>query len=311
MKTTSIGHISMLFAAILWGLMTPIGKEVMSEGISPIALTTFRMFGGAVCFWAIALILDGYKFIKNKTTLNSLFSTDIESKDFVKLFFAGMLGVMINQTAFIAGLGLTSPINASIVTTSTPIITMIIAAIYLKEPVTSKKIIGIFVGATGALILIIGSTGNSGKNGNIFGDLLCFAGQLSTALYLTLFKDIIKKYGVITSMKWMFTYSAIAVIPFSYSDISIIKISNLNANVIYGILFIVAGGTFIAYILYATGQKYLRPTVISMYNYVQPIVAALVAVSIGMDHFGLSKGAAMILVFTGVYIVNKSKALST
>ena len=63
----------------------------------------------------------------------------VNHQDLAKLFFAALQGIVLNQGSFIFGVSLTSPINASIVTTTTPIITMIIAAFYLKEPVTGKR----------------------------------------------------------------------------------------------------------------------------------------------------------------------------
>lgn len=123
-------------------------------------------------------------------------------------FFAGMLAIVFNQCCFTIGLSITSPVNASIVTTTMPIITMILAAIFLKEPVTSKKVMGIFCGAIGALLLIMGSGHGSGNGqGNIVGDLLCITAQCSFAVYLTIFKKLIQKYSVVTCMKWMFTYA--------------------------------------------------------------------------------------------------------
>lgn len=152
----------MLGANILWGLMSPVSKAVLSAGpISALSLTTFRMVGAAIVFWLASL------FTKKE---------HVNHQDLMKLFFAALLGIVLNQGSFIFGVSLTSPINASIVTTTTPIITMIIAAFYLKEPVTGKKVIGIFIGAAGALLLILSSQGTGtggGKSSNIWGDLLC------------------------------------------------------------------------------------------------------------------------------------------
>lgn len=291
------GHLAMLGANILWGLMSPISKAVLMAGpVSALSLTTFRMVGAAVVFW-----------------LTSLFTKKehVEHQDMVKLFFAALLGIVLNQGSFIFGVALTSPIDASIVTTTTPIITMIIAAFYLKEPVTGKKVLGIFIGAAGALLLIISSQANigaTGKSSNIWGDLLCLFAQFCFSFYFVLFKGMISKYSAVTLMKWMFTYASICTIPFSYSGISAIDLSALSSDIYLGIVYVVLGGTFFTYLLIPVGQRLLRPTVACMYNYVQPIVASLIAVLWGMDTFGFMKGIAVVLVFTGVYIVTQSKS---
>lgn len=290
------GHLAMLTANILWGLMSPISKRVLTSGvIDSISLITFRMVGAAALFWLVSC------FTKKE---------EVSPQDMVKLFFAALLGIVLNQGSFIMGVSLTSPINASIVTTTSPIITMIIAALYLKEPITGKKISGIFVGASGALLLILGSsqTGGSGSAGNLWGDLLCLFAQFSYSIYFVVFKGLISRYSPVTLMKWMFMYASICCIPFSYSHITAIPVADLTPEIYSGITYVIIGGTFMTFFLVPIGQRLLRPTVASMYNYMQPIVASFVAVLWGMDSFGLMKSMAILLVFTGVYIVTKSKS---
>lgn len=284
----------MLAASIIWGLNSPIGKAALDFGIPPLSLTTFRFFGAAIAFWTVSL------FTKKE---------HVKHEDLLLLFFASLFGIVLNQGTFIFGLSLTSPIDASIVTTMAPIVTMIVAAIVLKEPITGKKVLGVFVGAIGALILILTSQSvASGKSGSIMGDMLCLTAQLSFAVYLTVFKDLIQRYSSVTIMKWMFVYASMCFIPFSYSDVASINFSTVPLKVYAEISFVVLAATFLAYLFVMTGQKVLRPTIVSMYNYVQPIVASFVAVSIGMDTFGWPKAIAIIFVFVGVFIVTQSKS---
>lgn len=298
MKTNEIkGHLAMLGANVMWGLMAPVSKFVLQSGpISALSLTLFRMLGAAILFWTASI------FTKKE---------HVPPKDLIKLFFAALLAIVFNQGSYIYGVSLTSPIDASIITTTAPILTLIIAAIYLKEPITGKKVIGIFVGACGALLLILSNqpVGTTHPNGSsIWGDLLCLTAQLSFALYFVLFKRLIGRYSPVTLMKWMFTYASICYIPFSFNDVSTIQFAVLPVDLYLGIAQVVVGGTFIAYLLVPVGQHHLHPTVACMYNYVQPLVASFVAVLWGMDSFGIIKGIAIILVFSGVYIVTQSKS---
>lgn len=226
----------------------------------------------------------------------------------LKIFFASLFALVFNQGVFIFGLSMTSPIDASIVTTTLPIVTMIVAAIYLKEPVTNKKVSGIFVGAMGALILIISSQGANSSDGNILGDLLCLIAQISFSIYLTVFKGLSQKYSPITLNKWMFVYASMCYIPFSYHDMTAIQWSGISTAALLQVGYVVVGGSFLAYICIMSAQRMLRPTVVSMYNYMQPIVASTVAIMIGLGTFNLEKGIAIALVFLGVYIVTQSKS---
>ncbi|WP_106828277.1 DMT family transporter [Parabacteroides pacaensis] len=289
------GHMAMLGANIMWGFMSPVSKMVLvGSVVTPLILTDMRIIGATFLFWFASL------FTKHE---------HVSHTDMMKLFFASLLGIVFNQGSFLFGVSLTSPIDASIVTTSTPILTMVIAAIYLKEPVTGKKVMGIFLGASGALLLILsGQQVSNGNGSNIWGDLLCLLAQLSFSLYIVLYKGLISRYSPVTLMKWMFTYSSICIIPFSYSHILATDWENLNYPVLGGIAFVVLGGTFISYLLVPIGQRILRPTVASMYNYIQPIIASIVTIWWGMDTFNILKIVAVILVFTGVFLVTRSRS---
>ena len=204
------------------------------------------------------------------------------------------------------GLTLTSPVNASLITTSLPILTMVIAALVLREPVTRMKLSGVFLGAIGAFVLIVSGSSGEGRTSNVWGDVLCLLAQLSFSFYLVCFKGLISRYSPVTIMKWMFTYASICLIPFSYNDLLAVEWDMLGPKTLGGLAMVVFCATFISYLLIPLGQKYLRPTVTSMYNYVQPIIASIVAICWGMDRFNVLKIVAVALVFTGVFFVTKS-----
>lgn len=289
------GHLAMLMANILWGCMSPSSKIVLSSGlVNAISLTTFRMLGAAVVFWIASIFTR---------------KEHVPHEDLKHLFFAALFGIVFNQGTFIFGVSLTSPIDATIVATSTPIITMIIAAFYLKEPITGTKVLGIFVGAAGALTLILsGQQVATGGGSNVWGDILCLIAQCSFSIYVVVYKGLIGRYSPVTLMKWMFTYSTICTIPFSYSSVAVIDFANLPLEIYLNIAVVVLGGTFFAYLLVPIGQRILRPTVATMYNYVQPIIASVITVLVGLDTFGLMKSIAVALVFLGVFIVTRSKS---
>lgn len=288
----------MLAANAMWGLMSPVAKIVMAGGlISPLVLTDLRIFGAMVLFWLVSFFQK---------------PEHVHHKDMAKLLGASLLAIVFNQGCFIFGVGLTSPADASIITTSMPLWAMVLAAFFLKEPITGKKVLGIALGAGGALLLIMGSnatkqTTASGDHA-IWGDLLVLTAQLSYALYIVLFKNFVQKYSLVTLMKWMFTYAFICTLPFSYNDLMATDWSILTLPDISGIAYVVVCGTFLCYMLVVVGQKSLRPTVAGMYNYVQPVVACIVSICTGLDAFNLTKGLAIMLIFGGVYLVTISKS---
>lgn len=292
------GHASMLAANSMWGLMAPLAKFVMMGGaVSSLVMTDLRVFGAMILFWLFSFFQK---------------PEHVGHKDLMKLFAASLLAIVFNQGSYIFGVGLTSPVDASIITTSMPLIAMILAAIFLKEPITGKKILGIAVGASGALLLIVGSSQagavTSRGDNPILGDIFVLLAQCSYAFYFVLFKNFVVKYSAVTVMKWMFTYAFICLLPFSYNSLLATDWLALGWRQIASILFIVVCSTFLCYILIIVGQKNLRPTVAGMYNYVQPLVATIVAVCWGMDSFSVSKVFSVVLIFGGVYLVTSSRS---
>lgn len=293
-KRPLVAHLSILAACIFWGLMAPVGKDAMSHGINGVDLVTFRVAGAAVLFWLASL------FVKRE---------HVPVRDIVKLFFAGLFGLVFNQCCYIIGLSMTSPINASIVTTSAPIFAMVLSALILKEPITGKKAIGVLMGFSGALILILTSaSATSAKVGDIRGDLLCLFAQFSFALYLALFRPLVQRYSVFTINKWMFTFATIVVLPFTAKSVTNIDPAAIPASAWWEAIYVVVVGTFLCYILMMMGQRTLRPTVVSIYNYLQPVVSVVVSVAIGLGVFGITHALAVVLVFGGVWLVTKSKS---
>lgn len=294
------GHASMLGANTMWGLMSPISKFIMLGGaVTPLVVTDLRIGGAMILFWIASLFQK---------------PEHVEHRDLASLFFASLLAIVFNQGCFIFGVSLSSPGDASIITTSMPLWAMILAAFILKEPITGKKVLGIAAGASGALLLILGSRQNAqaaavaSDDTAIWGDLLVLAAQLCYALYIVLYKDFVNKYSLITIMKWMFTYSFICTLPFSANDLLLTDWASLKQLEVLGLAFIVIGATFVSYMLIVVGQKNLRPTVAGMYNYIQPLVACIVAVCWGLDSFNFTKGIAVVLIFGGVYFVTASRS---
>lgn len=289
-----IAHISMFAACAFWGLMAPIGKDAMTHGIDGTDMVTFRVIGGALLFWITSLFTP---------------KEHVPKRDIFLFVGAAVFGLLCNQCCYTIGLSLTSPVNASIVTTSMPIFAMILSFFILKEPVTGKKVMGVFTGCCGAVILILTSAAAvTSKVGDLRGDLLCLAAQFSFALYLSLFNKLIRRYSVFTVNKWMFLWAAVLLTPFTWNHVSAIEWTAVPVHTWWEAGYVVFFGTYISYILTMIGQKTLRPTVVSIYNYVQPMVSVTVSVLTGLGVFKWSQAIAVILVFTGVWMVTKSKS---
>lgn len=289
------GHASMIGANVMWGVMSPVAKTVLATGaVTPLLLTDMRMAGAALLFWTLSLFCPKER---------------VPAVDLLRLAGAACLGILFNQGCFIFGVGLSSPGEASIITTTMPMWVMILAALILKEPITWKKGGGILLGATGAIILVSSNIGVSTTGSNpTLGDLLVLTAQLSYALYLTLYRNFIRRYSLVTLMKWMFLFATLLAIGPSIPTLASTSWSSIAPATWLGCVYVVVGGTFVAYICVMIGQKNLRPTIVGMYNYLQPIVAMAIGIYLGYDSFTAWKSIAILLIFSGVYLVTISKA---
>ena len=293
-KRPLLAHLSMFMACAFWGLMAPLGKDAMTHGIDGLHMVTFRVVGGCLLFWLTSM------FVKKER---------VPVRDRLLFAGAGLFGLVTNQCCYTIGLSITSPINASIVTTSMPIFAMILAALILHEPITGKKALGVLMGCSGALILILTSAAHaSDRVGDIRGDLLCLGAQFSFALYLSLFQPLIRRYTVFTVNRWMFLWASVMILPFTAGHVFAIDPKTVPAQTWAEAFYVVFFGTYVAYILTMIGQRTLRPTVVSVYNYVQPLVAVTVSLLTGMGVLKWSQGLAVVLVFSGVWLVTKSRS---
>lgn len=292
-------HAALLAANLFWGIMSPISKSVLLDGqISPLALAALRIGGGALLFILCGLLLPRAVAPREK----------IRRADIFPIILASLLMISANQGLFILGISYTNPIDSSVMSSLTPMLTMLLAAVVLHFPITWLKALGVAIGLAGVVILVTsgGSESEAVASNPLLGDSLCFAAQLCAALYYVLFRDIINRYHPFTLMKWMFVAGAITFVPLCVTELIAVPYAELPLSTWASLLYIIIFATCLAYLTLPYAQRSLKPTVVSVYNYFQPVIAAVVAVWLGVGEFGLLKGVATLLIFAGVWFVNNN-----
>mgnify|MGYP003312912447 FL=1 len=296
MKEKTLGHIACFVAYAIFGINIIVCKDLTSSRlISPIALFGLRSLGAGLLFWLISYFLPKEK---------------VDKKDFGKILMASLLGFFLTQVTFLMAIPDITPMDCSIVSSLSPIYTMFIAAYVLKEPITLRKAGGVAISFFGIIYLIMNSV--TGTGGTIetswVGILLMIANSLSFSLYLGLFKPVITKYSVITFMKWIFLFATLFSFPWTISELRTFDYSLLTSTYLSELAFLIICSTFITYFLIPLGQKRIRPTLVSMYSYVQPIIAIVISIWVGMDTLSWQKLLAAAMVFGGVVLVNYSRS---
>lgn len=294
-KESMTGHCSAFIAYAIFGFNIIVCKDLTSgQLIPPLGIFTLRSLIAGALFWIASAFLPVEK---------------IDRQDYLKIFAASMLGFLTCQITFLTGIPHITPMDCSILTAMSPIYTMIIAAIVIKEPVTVKKVTGVAISFIGIVYLIVSRVSAPGSvaESTSFGIVMIILNCLSFSMYLGIFKPLIAKYSVVTFMKWIFLFSALVSTPLSMKGLLSVDWTAIPAVQYAELAYLIICATFISYFLIPLAQKRIRPTLVSMYSYVQPIIAIVVSIIIGMDVLTWPKILAALMVFGGVIIVSFSK----
>ncbi len=288
MNRPLFAHLSVLAANLIYGANYSIAKQVMPEFIKPFGFIVIRVVVSAFLFWLISI------FIKDKK---------VDTADLPRLFFCGLFGVALNQLLFFKGLDLTSPINASLMMTTNPIMVLVAASLLVRDKITLRKIFGIITGILGASLLLLWGKEFSFHDASVTGDICVLINSLSFGIFLIIIKPLMQKYNTLTVMKWVFLFGSILVIPFGYEEYTQIAWNTFTVSIWMATIYVVIGVTTIAYLLNVFALKKLSPSSVSVYIYLQPLFATLFAIMLGKDQLNSIHFISAALIFMGVYLV--------
>lgn len=293
MSKRNLALIGATLVSIIYGLTFTIAKDVMPEFIQPYGFILLRVGGSVVLFWMVSFLGP-----KEKIAL----------ADFPRIAAAALFGVALNMLTFFKGLSFTSPISASVIMVTTPIIVLVLSAIIMKERMQKRKVFGIILGLVGTAFLILyGKSIGSATNASL-GNFLVFVNAVSYGFYLIIVKKLMDKYNAFTFVKWIYLFGFIMVLPFSWNEFQAINWQSLPLGMYWKIGFVVLFSTFFTYLLNLLSMRELKPTTVAVFIYLQPLFATVFAISLGKDSLSLVKIIAAILIFVGVYLVTQKKA---
>ena len=282
-------HIALTLVAIFYGLNYLIAKDVMPNYVGAFGFIVVRVIGASILFWGLGL------FVKDK----------VAREDFPRLILSALFGVGINMMMFFKGLSFTTPINASIIMVSNPIIVLVIAAIILKERITKRKLLGIIIGAIGAISLIAYGKEISLSGENVkLGNLMILINAASYALYLVVVKPLMQKYHPITISKWVFLFGFFIVVPFGYNEFMEISWQTMPLEMLLRIGYVIMFTSFFAYLLNIYALKTINASTVSFYIYLQPLIATGASIYLGKETLMLHEVISAATIFFGVYLVN-------
>jgi drug/metabolite transporter (DMT)-like permease len=279
-------HGAVFTANFLYGINFVIAKDLMVY-MNSWAVAFCRIVFSMVLLWLVGLFFR---------------SDQVERKDMARIAVCGFLGICVNQSLFMKGLSMTSPVDGSIIVTLNPLIVMVFSLFMLREKITLMKVTGMLTGCAGVLLLVTNGEG-AGFQGNLGGNLLLMLNTVVFGLYLVLSKPLMMKYDSLTVVKWMFLWGAVFYMPFGAGSV-LGGLPVMPASQWWALGFVVVCTTLLTYFLNMLSMKTLRPTTVSMYLYLQPLTAGFTAVILGVDSLSMVKIISAFLVFLGVYQVS-------
>jgi drug/metabolite transporter (DMT)-like permease len=294
MNSSLKAHISLFTAQVIYALNYSIAKDLMPTYIKPLGLVMLRITGALILFWTLSFFSKQEK---------------VEKDDLKKMMLLALFGVAVNQAFFIYGLSLTKPINSAIIMVSNPIAVMLFTIFIFKEKITALKLTGLGFGVIGALTLLLFKAHGSFAIGSetIVGDLMTLINSLSWAVFVVMAKPYMQKYQTVTVMKWIFLFGFIYISPFGMPDLIAVKWTILSSQTLFAMAFVVVATTFLAYLLNTYALKALSSSVVSMYIYLQPFLATLIAIILGKDELTVIKVISASLIISGVYLASRKK----
>ena len=291
-KNKIAAHASLLVANIIFGLGVPITKLLLDNWVSPMAWMATRCIGAAVIFWAVSLFMPKEK---------------VPIKDLFVIMVGGLIGFLVSQTFTAWAIDYSTPTYVSFIGTLTPVMTMVCAALFIGERISGRGLVGVVIGIIGAMLMVVMNwQGGAGKN-DVLGIGFALLSLLTWAIYLIITRKVSAKYSAVTQMKWIFLVSSVAILPFSWSDLthSTLYSSAWQWSGVLEMAYIVVLATVVGFFAIPFASRYLKATTVSVYTNLQPILASFVAIALGQDLLTWDKPVALILVLLSAYMVSK------
>lgn len=287
-------HLALFAVNLLYGINYLVAKGLMPGVIGANGFIFLRVTGATLLFW----ILLSFRYEK------------IKPGDVLRIILCGIFGVGINQLLFFNGLSLTSPVNASVIMVTTPILVLLLSLIFVKEKVNLTQIIGVLLGGLSAIIFSMQNA--EGTSATTLGDLLIMLNAASYAIYLIMVKPLMAKYNALTVITWVFTFGLVVVLiwPPAWNELPHVAWQDMSTTTLAKIIFVVAGVTFLPYLLMVYAMKKVNATVAAVYIYIQPVLATIFVfmyASLGLENYtadiNMIKLLCTLFIFIGVYLV--------
>jgi drug/metabolite transporter (DMT)-like permease len=284
-------HLALIAVQVLFATWPIVGKIAL-RSVPSVALVGFRVAGASIMLLALA---------RMRGTLQP-----IRKSDWPLLIASSLLGLVLNQLLFTKGLSLTTAINATLLSTTIPVFTLVVGVVLGTDRATLRRLVGIALAGAGVLYLI-GPGRASFSSATHIGDLLIVANSLCYGAYIAVSKNLMKRYNALSVIAWIFVVGCVVTVPAGAISLTHVSIAAISWRVWLAILYIIVLPTAGAYFLNGWALARVPPSTVAVYIYLQPMIAFAIAPFVLGESLTYHTLLASLMIFAGVLVVTRRK----
>ncbi len=281
-------HLGLILSYVIWAVNYPLYKVIMPHYISPYAMTMLVVGVAALLAFASMLFVP---------------IEPVRRQDILKLVAAAALMGIAKKLFLMVGIQHTSPIDASIIATLGPILVLVISVMFLVDRFTPMKVLGMALGLAGALVVILSGSGMQAPSDKLGGDAVVLLAIVASSFSMVWLKELIMRYKPVTLLRWIYPVAAVMMLPIGLGPLLRTDFSAMPAHVAWIVAYVAVVPTFGPNYLLIYSLHYVKPTISSIYFYLEPVIATAISVAMHMDTLSWDRALASLAVFAGVLLV--------
>lgn len=281
-------HLALIICNVIWAIDYPFYSLVLGKFVEPLPMVTAALSVTALLSLVPLLWQPAER---------------VASRDKWMFLGAALLVGVTRKLMMMYGLTQTSPIDGSIINTVGPLLVLIISAVLGYDRFSRRKIAGLLLGMGGAIAVVLTGAEAGHDRSQMAGNLLIFGAACTSACYMVWFKKLISRYHITTIMRWTYCIAALAILPFGAKSLIHTNFSALHGQVLVATLFVIFVPTYIPNLMLNYALKQVAPTITSIYGYLQPVLAIVFSVAMGLDRLHWDTVAFAAVIFAGVWLV--------
>ena len=281
-------HLGLILSYVIWAINYPLYKVIMPHYISPYAMTMLVVGVAALLAFGSMLFVP---------------IEPVRRQDILKLVAAAALMGIAKKLFLMVGIQHTSPIDASIIATLGPILVLVISVMFLVDRFTPMKVLGMALGRAGALVVILSGSGMQAPSDKLGGDAVVLLAIVASSFSMVWLKELIMRYKPVTLLRWIYPVAAVMMLPIGLGPLLRTDFSAMPAHVAWIVAYVAVVPTFGPNYLLIYSLHYVKPTISSIYFYLEPVIATAISVAMHMDTLSWDRALASLAVFAGVLLV--------